>query len=271
MTFSKTVFAITLTLALSAQAAEKAAVEDKAQDGAPVALVNGVAIPAVYADILRRQRQAAGQDDENMDDDRIRDALIASELLAQEAVKKGLDKMPRLVAIQEYQRKELLGRAMLEQFVVEHPISEETLKAEYEKAKKQAGDKEYRARHILVASEKEAKDLIVKLSGKNKAKFEDLAKKHSKDVSAENGGDLGWANAGAVVPEFSVAMVNLKKGQYTKTPVRTQYGWHVIQLEDVRDMNIPPFEEVRMRIAEQMQKVQLRNYLRELRSAAEVK
>ncbi len=266
MKYSKLILALPFCLALSVQAAGEANAADPAK---PLAIVNGTVIPAEFGDLLRQQREAGGQSDETYDDDRIRDALVASELLAQEAVKKGLHKLPRVALIDEYQRKELLARAALEEYVGDNPLSDEMLKAEYERVKARTGDTEYRVRHILVPSEKEAKDIVAKLNRK-KAKFEDLAKKQSKDASAGNGGDLGWIGPGGLVPEFAEAMGKLKKGQYTKSPVQTQYGWHVIQVDDTRSTKIPEFDEVRMRIAQQLQKVQIRQYLRELRATAKV-
>lgn len=234
----------------------------------PIATVNGVAIPSIYVEFIRRERAARGQSEEALSDAAIRDALIAAELLAQEALKAGIDKDPKIVALVAFQRKELLGRAVLEDYLRKHPVSEETLKAEYEKAKAKAGESEYRVRHILVTSEKEAKDIIAQL--RKKAKFEDLAKKQSKDTSAGNGGDLGWVSPSNLVGEFADAMVKLKKGEYSKTPVQTRFGWHVIRLDDARPVKIPGYEEVKGRIAQQLQQIEVRKYLRELAGNAKV-
>lgn len=255
--------ALALTLALPGGTRAAEGVADK-----PIATVNGVAIPAVYVDFIRRERVVRGQSDEALSDASIRDALIAAELLAQEALKAGLDKDPKIVALLEFQRKELLGRAFLEDYLRKHPVSEETLKAEYEKAKAKAGETEYRVRHILVSSEQEAKDIIAKL--RKKARFEDLAKKQSKDTSAGNGGDLGWISPSAVVGDFADAMVKLKKGEFSKTPVQTRFGWHVIRVDDVRPLKVPAYEEVKGRIAQQLQQIEVRKYLRELSSNAKV-
>jgi peptidyl-prolyl cis-trans isomerase C len=142
--------------------------------------------------------------------------------------------------------------------------------AEYNKAKAKAGETEYRPRHILVNSEKEAKAVIAKLTTGKKAKFDDLAKKESKDSSAGNGGDLGWVLPANLVPEFANAMVGLKKGEISKTPVQTKFGWHVIRMEEIRKLDFPEFDKLKDRIASQMQQLQLRNYVVELRAGARV-
>lgn len=251
-------------LAVAAEDATPSSVPDLS----PIATVNGAAIPALHADILRRERAARGQPSEALSDQAIREALVASELLAQETLKRGVDK--GLASLLEFQRRELLGRAALEKFVRERPIPEETIKAEFDKTKAAAGSTEYRARHILVNDEKTAKDLIAQLKGKKKVKFEDLAKKHSKDSSAGNGGDLGWVLPANLVPEFSTAMVGLKKGQISTAPVQSQFGWHVIQVEDTRELDFPSYEELKPRISQKLQQAQIRDWIKELASTAKV-
>lgn len=233
----------------------------------PIATVNGVAIPSIYAEFLRASRAARGQSAELLSDAAIREALIAAELLAQEAVKAGLDKNPRLIALIDFQRKELLGRALLEEQLRRNPISEESVRAEYEKAKERAGTEEYRVRHILVASEREARDIIARIKSR-KAKFEDIAKAQSQDPSGANGGDLGWTVPANLVPEFANAMTKLKKGQLADNPVQTRFGWHVIRLDDTRKLQFPAYEEVRVRIVQQLQQLAMRNFVRELATRA---
>lgn len=235
----------------------------------PIAVVNGVVIPAIYAEFLRNTRAARGQSPDTLTDANLKEALVIAELLAQEAQRTGLDKNPRVLAMIEFQRKELLGRAVLEEYLRNNPISEETLRAEYDKLKARAGDTEYRVRHILVGSEQEARELINRLKAR-KAKFEELAKKHSKDPSAANGGDLGWVAPATLVPEFAQVMTSLKKGQLAETPVQSRFGWHIIRLDDVRTLQFPTFEEARARIAQQLQQLAIRNYVRELSSKAKV-
>lgn len=262
-----TLFTLPFILAIAGQAHAQPA--EGTHEDKPVAVVNGVAIPAIYAEFLRNSRSARGQPAEALTDANIREALVVAELLAQEAQRTGMDKNPRISALIEFQRKELLGRALLEEHLRKNPISEEAVRAEYDKAKARAGDREYRVRHILVTSEKEARDIIARIKTR-KAKFEDLAKRHSQDPSAGNGGDLGWVAPAALVSEFAEAMTKLKKGQLGNDPVQTRFGWHVIRLDDVRDLQFPSFEEVRGRIVQQLQQLAARNYVRDLSSKAKV-
>lgn len=262
--------ALALTLALSfaghssAQGTPATTNIDK-----PIATVNGVPIPPIYAEFLRNSRAARGQSAELLSDAAIREALIVAELLAQEAIKAGLDKNPRLIALIDFQRKELLGRALLEDHLRRNPISEETVRAEYDKAKERAGTEEYRVRHILVASEREARDIIARIKSR-KAKFEDIAKAQSQDPSGANGGDLGWTVPANLVPEFANAMTKLKKGQLADNPVQTRFGWHVIRLDDTRKLQFPSYEEARDRIVQQLQQIAARNFVRELGARAKI-
>jgi peptidyl-prolyl cis-trans isomerase C len=262
--------------ALSATAADPVAAPAAATDtkaaepSRALATVNGVALPQVFANFVRQSRMNRGGTPEALTDESVRDAVITAELLAQEAVRKGLDKGPTLIAAMEFQKKEMLSQALIEDFVRSHPIDEEVVKAEYAKTQAKAGNTEYRARHILVNTEKEAKDIIAKLTTGKKAKFEDLAKKESKDSSASNGGDLGWTLPANLVPEFANAMIKLKKGEVSKEPVQTKFGWHVIRLEETRKLDFPTYDKLKNRIASQMQQQQLRKYIQELRAGAKI-
>jgi len=255
-------------LSFTVMAADAPAPQETAPK-APVAVVNGVAIPAIYADFVRQNRLSRNLPPELLTAESVRDSLVASELLVQDALKKGLDKDATVAAAMEFQRKELLGKAAVEDFVRKNPVGEDIIKAEYEKAKAKAGDKEYRARHILVPTEKEAKDLLAQLK-KPKVKFEDLAKKYSKDSSADRGGDLDWTLPANLVPEFAQAMTALKKGQISPTPVQTQFGWHIIRLDDVRDLAFPAYDQIKGRIASQLQQQAVRRYVQSLRAEAKV-
>ncbi len=236
-----------------------------------IAVVNGVALPAIFGNFVRQGRIARGANPESLTDESVRDALITVELLAQEAAQKGLDKNAMVMAAIEYQKKDILAQAAIDEFAKRNPIGEDVIKSEYDKAKAKAGESEYRPRHILVASEKQARDLIEKLtSGAKKAKFEDLAKKSSKDPTAGNGGDLGWILPANLVPEFAGAMVKLKKGEIGKDPVQTQFGWHVIKLEDTRKLDFPAYDKLKGRIAGQLQQLQLRKFVQELRATSKV-
>ncbi len=235
-----------------------------------VATVNGVAIPALHAEVVRQDRMARGQPAGPESEEAVRESLINLEVLSQAAREKGLDRTPHIQALLELQRKETLAKLLQDDFIRTTRIPEERLRAEYEKAKAQAGEMEYHARHILVEDEKLARSLIADITGRKKAKFEDLAKKHSKDSSAQNGGDLGWLNPNGLVPEFAEAMVKLKKGEVSRTPVKTRFGWHVIRLEDSRKLDFPAYDEVRDRIAGQLLQIEYRKYLAGLRSAARI-
>lgn len=234
----------------------------------PVVVVNGVAMDAIQAELVRadlaqRKRQSG--------DEQVRNFLIDNELMAQEAIRRGLDKDPEIKALLELQRKDILGKAMVEDFVKAHPVSEERAKAEYEQIKAMNSDvQEYLPQHILVPEEKLAKEIIAKLGGKKPAKFEDLAKKYSKDSSAKTGGDLGWLAANNVVPEFAAAMVALNKGELGKNPVKTQFGWHVIKLKDSRKIDFPEYDKVKNRIVGQLAQQDIRKYLSELRATAKI-
>mgnify|MGYP001098264008 CR=1 FL=1 len=232
-----------------------------------VVSVNGVAIDAVQAEIVRmdlaqRKRPAT--------DDHVRSFLVDNELMAQEAIKRGLDQTVEVKALLDLQRKDILGKALVDDFIKKNPVADERVKAEYEQIKARTGTMEYHPRHILVEDEKLAKDIIAKLTAKKPLKFEDLAKKHSKDSSAQAGGDLGWLAPNNLVPEFADAMVKLKKGDLTKTPVKTQFGWHVIKLDDSRQINFPELDKVKGRIAGQLAQQDLRKYLGELRATAKI-
>ena len=250
---------------LAADAPAPTAETAKPAANQPVVIVNGVAMDAIQADIVRadlaqRKRQSG--------DEQVRNFLIDNELMAQEAIRLGLDKSPEVKAVLELQRKDILGKAMVEDFVKQHPVADERAKAEYEQIKAKTGEKEYLPSHILVNDEKLAKTIIAKLGGKKPAKFEDLAKKFSKDSTAKDGGALGWLSPGNLVPEFATAMVGLKKGEFSKTPVKTQFGWHVIKLQDER--SIPEFDKVKSSIVGQLIQRDIRKYLSELRATAKI-
>jgi peptidyl-prolyl cis-trans isomerase C len=252
--------------ASKAPVAAKAAVPFDASK--PVAVVNGIAIPQSQFNVLKQERVAQGQPDNDKTTAALRDSLINAEILSQAAVSKGLDKDPAMQARLALAKTELLAKAYLADYVKAHPISEQALKAEYDKVKSQMGGKEYEVRHILVPTEAEANKIIGELN--KKAKFEDLAKKYSKDASAANGGLIGWAAPGNLVPEFSNAMVNLKKGEYTKAPVQTKFGWHVIRVDGVRDLKLPPLDQVKDQLRADMEQQMVKADIVKLRAAAKV-
>lgn len=234
----------------------------------PIAVVNGREIPALYAELVKRD-MAQGQPDSPQLEARVRDSLINLELLSQAAIKKGLENDPRLAAILVIRREDQLAKAYLEDYVRTHPVTDAEIQAAYDKAKAEAVEEQYLARHILVKTEAEANKIIASLD--KKAKFEDQAKKYSKDPgSAKNGGTLDWADRGAYVKEFSDAMVGLKKGEYTKKPVKTQFGYHIILLVDTRMPELPPLDAVRGEIVKQLQQQRAREAIAEVRAGAKI-
>lgn len=235
----------------------------------PVAIVNGREIPAAYGELMKREMIAQGQPDNAQLQTRVRESLINMELLSRAAIEKGLDKDPLLAAAIEIQRKNTYAKVYLEDYVKSHPISDAEIQAEYDRAKAAAGGTEYHARHILVKTEDEARKVLAELN--KKAKFADLAKKYSQDPgSAKNGGDLNWADPTAFVKEFSDAMVALKKGETTKTPVKTQFGYHVIRLDDTRKPQMPPLDTVRGEIVKQLQQLRIRDAITATRAGAKI-
>ena len=234
-----------------------------------IAIVNGKPVPKARADALAAQVAKSGRPVTPELTNQIKDEVIAREIFMQEASKRGLDGSDDFKTQMELARQTILIRALFADFQEKNPVTDADAKAEYDKYVAANAGKEYRARHILVAKEEEAKAVIASL--KKGAKFEDLAKKQSKDPgSGANGGDLDWASAKSYVPEFSEAMVKLSKGQTTQTPVKSQFGFHVIRLDDVREAQMPKFEEVKPQIQQQMQQERLSKFQDDLRTKAKV-
>jgi peptidyl-prolyl cis-trans isomerase C len=259
---------VLIALSPLAQAQAPAAATPAADPGKPLAVVNGKEIPALYGELVKRE-MAQGQTESPQLDARVRESLINLELLSRAALDKGLDKDPNLAAALDIRRKDQLAKAYLEDYVKTHPVTDAEIQATYDKAKAEAVEPEYHARHILVQTEAEAKKIIADLG--KKAKFEDLAKKYSKDPgSAKNGGALDWSDRRAFVPEFSDALAALKKGETTKTPVKTQFGYHVIRLDDTRKPTLPPMDAVRGEIVKQVQQQRIRDAISATRAGAKI-
>ncbi|HSI95626.1 MAG TPA: peptidylprolyl isomerase [Methylophilaceae bacterium] len=234
-----------------------------------VATVNGKPIKQSLVDYISKDATARGQNVDANVRSIIVNKLISSELVVQEAQKQGLDKQPDYIAKEELLRRELLVNTYIENFLKKSTVSEADTKAEYEKFKAQVGDKEFSARHILVSTEAEAKDVIAQL-GKG-GDFAKLAKEKSKDPgSKDKGGDLGWFPPAAMVKPFSDAVGTLKKGQVTQTPVQTQFGWHVIKLEDTRTAQPPAYDKVKDNLKKQVQQRNLEKMLSDLRAKAKI-
>jgi peptidyl-prolyl cis-trans isomerase C len=234
-----------------------------------VATVNGKPIPAARVDQMVKQVVAQGRaTDSPQLREMIKKDLIGREVLIQEADKQNVGARPEVKAAIDNARQSIIINAMLADYVKKNPVKDADIKAEYDKAKAGAPDKEYHARHILVEKEEDAKAIIAKLKGG--AKFEDLAKQSKDPGSAANGGDLGWTDPGRFVPEFSKAMTSLQKGAITDTPVKTQFGYHVIKLEEVRPLAIPPLDQVKQQVAEQLQQRKLAEYRESLLKKAKI-
>jgi peptidyl-prolyl cis-trans isomerase C len=234
-----------------------------------VAIVNGKPVPKARVDMLAQQLAKAGRPVGPEMQGQLKDEVIAREIFMQEAQKRGLDASDDFKAQMELARQTILIRELFADQQKKNPVTDADVKAEYDKFVAANGGKEYKARHILVKSEDEAKKIIAEL--KKGAKFEDLAKKESKDPgSGANGGDLDWATPSSYVPEFAQAMVKLKKGEMTQVPVKSQFGWHVIRVDDIRDAQLPKLEDVKAQIAQQLQQQRLAQFQEQLRKSAKV-
>ncbi len=241
----------------------------QAQTGSTMAKVNGVAIPQSRLEFIMKARAAQDQPDSPEARKALREDLITEEVIAQEAKKKGLDKDPDFITQLEMARQTALVRAYQVDYIKNHPVSDEELRKEYETVKTQMGDKEYKAHHILVATEAEAKDIIARI--KKGAKFEKIAEEKSLDSGSKNkGGELDWSPAASYVQPFAEALTKMTKGQLTEQPVKTPFGWHVIRLDDVRPLKVPPFEEIKQNLAQRVLQRQFAASVGDLRSKAKV-
>jgi peptidyl-prolyl cis-trans isomerase C len=234
-----------------------------------IAVINGKPVPKERAEALRQQVERSGRPVTPDMEKQIQEEVIAREIFMQEAKKLGLDATADYKSQMELARQTILIRELFADYQKKNPISDATLKAEYDKFVAANGGKEYRASHILVEKEDEAKAIIASL--KKGGKFADIAKKKSKDAgSGARGGDLDWASPSTFVPEFSAAMTKLEKGKMTDTAVKSQFGWHIIRLDDVRDAQLPKFDEVKPQISQQLSQQQLLTYQEDLRKKAKV-
>jgi peptidyl-prolyl cis-trans isomerase C len=252
-----------------AKPAAKAA-KPAARAGGAIATVNGVAVPRARQDLMMQQQgQQSGMPDNEQTRAMVRDELINREVLAQEAQKSGVAKNGEVQTQMDMARQDILVNAYLRDWLRKNPVTDNEVQQEYERARAQTGDKEYKARHILVETEDQAKGVIADL--KKGGKFDELASKNSKDPgSASRGGDLDWNVPTTFDRQFSEAMVKLEKGKYTEAPVRTRFGYHIIQLEDVRPVKFPALQEVRPRIQQQLTQRRIEALVKSLRAKAKV-
>ena len=241
-----------------------------ADDAEPIAVVNGNPISKAIFDAYAEQRQAQVGD---ISTPQVRDSLInemvIQELLVQEAKKQNLDQDPALALQKEMVGRSLLATAALREAMSERAPTDADIQKEYEKAAGNLVKQEYKARHILVESEEQAKAITAEI--KAGGDFAELAKTHSTDQgSSGNGGDLGWFSADVMVPPFSEAVTKLEKGAQTEAPVQTQFGWHIIQLDDVRSGNPPSLEQLRPQINQMLQARIFNEYVEGLRAQAAI-
>ncbi len=247
--------------------AKKAAAEKSATGGKLV--VNGVTIPQSRIDAMNKELTATGQPDTPERRQAVKEELVNREVLVQAAAKRGLDKSPEVVAQMEMARQAVLVRALFENEVKANPITDADLQKQYEEFKKSMGENEYKARHILVDKEDDAKAIIAELN--KGGDFAKLAKDKSKDPgSKDNGGDLDWGPGARYVKPFSDALAALKKGETTKVPVKTDFGYHVIRLDDVRPLKVPAFDELKEQFRQRAQQQQIQKLVMDLRSKAKV-
>ena len=234
------------------------------------ATVNGAPISEHLVDMMLKQRSDLGRQASAEARNSFIERLAMQLIITQEAVKKGMDKLPEVASKLELSRQSVLVDAYIQDYLKNHSISDDTLKAEYEKIKTQAAGTEYKAGHILVDTEAEAKDIIARLNKDAKA-FNGLAKSKSKDPGSKaKGGELGWFDARGMVPEFGAAVAKLAKGKFTDQPVKSQFGYHVIMLEDSRPKEIPPLDQVKSALTQQLQEQDLKKLLDELKAKAKI-
>lgn len=234
-----------------------------------VAIVNGKPVPKTRMDALAQQLARSGRPITPEMQGQIKEEVIAREVFMQEAEKLGLSTTDEFKTQMDLARQAILIRELFADYQKKNPVTDADLKGEYDKFVAANGGKEYKARHILVEKEDEAKAIIASL--KKGGKFEEIAKKSSKDPgSGANGGDLDWANPSSYVPEFAAAMTKLNKGQSTDTAVKSQFGYHIIRVDDIRTAQLPPFEELKPQIAQQMQQQKLAAFQQGLREKAKI-
>jgi len=235
----------------------------------PVATVNGVAIPRQRAEFVLKQQSARGAPDSDALRARVREVLINNEVIAQQAAKDGVAKKADVQLAVEMARQEIIVNSYVNEWIIKHPLTDAEIQTEYDRAKAQTGSTEYKARHILVETEDEAKKIIADL--KKGGKFDELAKTNSKDTgSKDRGGDLDWQIPGVFDKTFADAMVALGKGKLTDAPVRTRFGYHIIQVDDVRPVKIPPLADVKPQITQRLMQIKVDKMVSELRAKAKV-
>jgi len=258
-------------LVIGACSADKDAKPAAAVSKEPIAAtVNGTPITQRAVDLVVKQASRSGQPDTPEARKAIIERLALQAVIAQEAIAKGLDKTPEVAEQIDTIKQTVLANAYVQDLVKNSAVTDEMVKAEYDRIKSTITGTEYKARHILVEKESEAKDIIATLK-KDPGAFEKLAKQKSKDQGSKaNGGELGWFDPGRMVPEFGTAVTKLDKGKFTQEPVKTQYGYHVILLEDSKPIEAPPIEEVKPQLSQQLQQQNVMKQLDALKAKAKI-
>jgi peptidyl-prolyl cis-trans isomerase C len=262
-------FAVAAAAQGKAEKAPKKAAAKEAASASGKVVVNGVTIPQSRIEAMNRELTAQGQPATPERERAVKEELVNREVLVQEAQRRGLDKNRDVAAQMEMARQAVLVRALFEQEVKNNPITDAQLQQQYDAFKASMGTNEYKVRHILVDKEEDAKAIIDQLN--KGGDFAAIAKEKSKDPgSKDNGGDLDWGPAARYVKPFADAVTSLQKGQTTATPVKTDFGYHVIRLEDVRPLQVPPFNEMKQQFMQRAQQQQVQKLVMELRSKAKV-
>jgi len=261
----------TLAIAAGAQdKAEKGSKKAAASGSSSHIVVNGVTIPQARIDAMNKELDAAGQPTGPERQSAIKEELINREILAQAAKSRGIDKNPDVQQQMEMARQAVLIRALFEQESKAHPITDADLQKQYEQFKGSMGQNEYKVSHILVDNEADAKAIIEQLK-KNPGDFAKIAKEKSKDPgSKDNGGDLDWGPAARYVKPFADAVQSQPKGKISAAPVKTDFGYHIIRVDDVRPLKVPEFNEVKEQFRQRAQQQQIQKLVMELRSKAKV-
>jgi len=234
-----------------------------------LATVNGQPITEQMFELYVRQRAARHPGaDAHADRKKILDELINLEVVVQDAEHKQIDKRPEIKARLDWQRRNLLAGIDLREQLMSDPVTDKQVKAAYQKAIADYPATEYHARHILTKTREKAEAVIKQLDAGGD--FAKLAKKDSIGPTGKKGGDLGWFAPDQMVGPFAKAVTELKKGQYTEKPVKTRFGWHVIQLEGTRKASPPSLDEMRDRLKSEIRNQQVQEYVKKLRKAAKV-
>jgi peptidyl-prolyl cis-trans isomerase C len=269
---SLTIAGLVLALSLgAARAADKAPAAAPAAPAAPadkpLVSVNGTVLTT--EDLRNFASSVSSARGQPLPAQEMMNTLIDRELLYQAAVAKGYDKQPEVLRELDMEKHSLLANYLVKQVLSAQPVTDQELRKVYQDRVLSQKINEYKARHILVKTEGEAKDIIAQLD--KGADFSTLAKSKSIDTaSAERGGDLGWFSSRQMVPEFSKAVAALQKGKYTKTPVKSQFGWHVIALDDVRPVKPPKFEDIKNQLASVVENERLTDFISDLRKKAKI-